>query len=52
VALRLRITQGHDFGVRPTSALGVALADNLTVGCSDDAAHARVGGGEQQALRR
>jgi len=46
VALRLRITQRHDFGVWAASALGVAPAQQLAVAVGDDAADAGVGGGE------
>jgi hypothetical protein len=42
--------QSHDFGVWAAGALGVALAEYMTVSTGDDAAYSGVGGGEQQAL--
>ncbi len=42
----LCIAQGHDFGVRATGLLGVALANHPAVGGGEDAANAGVGVGK------
>ena len=52
VALRLRISQGHDFCVRATGALGVASGQCMPRAVGDDATHSWVGVGQEKRFVR
>jgi hypothetical protein len=52
VLLRLCISQSHDFGMRFTRTLCVALTDHLALRVDQHATHTRVGGCDVQRIVR